>query len=376
MLALLGALVLAGSAVAAPVEDPILGVPLPTPAPEATPGIPLPTPTPVPVVEAPSPAPAQEAAPTPTPLPAVEASPAPAQEATPPPAPAPAPTPPPAAAPEAAPPPAPTPPTPTPEATPPPTPTPEANPPPTPAREPTLETPSTTRTPEAPAETPRSTLTAEGSAENRHPTPASEADGKSSPPPSLGTPQGPVGEGAPVLPFAPTGSLPTAFALGGAGKAPATWAAGPTSLGASAGAIAALGVTGLSCELSGLERRVTGNCTTGSVGAQRLNVASLVAVGSASAATSLAAAAVGAPGDSDPGGLAVGSRPPVSPAPGPAPGGASGGSAPGGAGLALSAFLTLGALLRLALPRAMRRLRLSCEPWLTACFVLIPERPG
>ena len=25
---------------------------------------------------------------------------------------------------------------------------------------------------------------------------------------------------------------------------------------------------------------------------------------------------------------------------------------------------------------ALRRLRLSCQPWRTACFVLIPERPG
>jgi len=39
-------------------------------------------------------------------------------------------------------------------------------------------------------------------------------------------------------------------------------------------------------------------------------------------------------------------------------------------------FLTLIGLLLLAAPRAMRRLRLSCEPWLTAFFVLIPERPG
>jgi hypothetical protein len=180
----------------------------------------------------------------------------------------------------------------------------------------------------------------------------------------------------PPLPPGPTGTLPTALALGGAGDGRAMSAAGPTSLGASTGAIAALGVTGLSCELSGLERRMSGNCTAGTVGAQRLNAASLVPVGSAAAATSLAAAMVGAPGDNDPGGLAVGNRPPVSPAPSPAPGGASGGSATGGSGLALSAFLTLGALLRLAPSRAMRRLRLSCEPWLTACFVLIPERPG
>jgi hypothetical protein len=47
-----------------------------------------------------------------------------------------------------------------------------------------------------------------------------------------------------------------------------------------------------------------------------------------------------------------------------------------GSGTALSIFLTLAGLLLMAAPRAMRRLRLSCQPWLTACFVLIPERPG
>jgi hypothetical protein len=121
---------------------------------------------------------------------------------------------------------------------------------------------------------------------------------------------------------------------------------------------------------------MTNNCAAGSARVQRFFATSLVPVGSADASTSLVAAIAGAPSDNDPGGLAGGSRPPVSPAPSPAPGGASGGSASGSSGLGLSAFLTLGALLRLALPRAMRRLRLSCEPWLTACFVLIPERPG
>jgi hypothetical protein len=78
--------------------------------------------------------------------------------------------------------------------------------------------------------------------------------------------------------------------------------------------------------------------------------------------------------DGDPGGSPVGSRSPVSP--GPAPGGASGCSASGGSGLSVSAFPTLAGLLLVAPSRAMRRLRLSRPPWLTACFVLIPERPG
>ncbi|HEY5046155.1 MAG TPA: hypothetical protein VII53_09900, partial [Solirubrobacteraceae bacterium] len=66
----------------------------------------------------------------------------------------------------------------------------------------------------------------------------------------------------------------------------------------------------------------------------------------------------------------------VTPPPGQAPGGAFGGSATGGSGVALSSFSSLAGLLLHAAPRAMRRLRLSCRPWLTAFFVLIPERPG
>jgi hypothetical protein len=93
------------------------------------------------------------------------------------------------------------------------------------------------------------------------------------------------------------------------------------------------------------------------------------------AAAALAAAAATVPGDQDPGGAAGGGRP-MTPAPGPAPGGASGGAAGGGSAVGLSGFLTFAALLLLAAPCAMRRLRLACQPWLTAFFVLIPERPG
>jgi hypothetical protein len=58
-----------------------------------------------------------------------------------------------------------------------------------------------------------------------------------------------------------------------------------------------------------------------------------------------------------------------------------GGSAPvSGAGatggLSGSALLALAALLLLAAPRAMRRLRLAAGSWRAAQFVLIPERPG
>jgi hypothetical protein len=169
--------------------------------------------------------------------------------------------------------------------------------------------------------------------------------------------------------------LPTPSAVGGPGKTASTLSASPASVGAAAGRIAAQQAVSLSCELAGLERSMSDRCIAASLGVQRFFATSLVPVGSANAGDSAAAATVKTPTDDDPGGSAVRSRPPVSPAPSPAPGGASGGSA-GASGLGLSASLTLGALLRMAPARAMRRLRLSCEPWLTACFALIPERPG
>ncbi len=66
------------------------------------------------------------------------------------------------------------------------------------------------------------------------------------------------------------------------------------------------------------------------------------------------------------------------PAPEPEPGGAGGGVAAGaaGGGVGMSGFLTFAALLLLAAPHALRRLRLSSRAFLTAFFVLIPERPG
>jgi hypothetical protein len=133
----------------------------------------------------------------------------------------------------------------------------------------------------------------------------------------------------------------------------------------------------LSCALSELVGRASG-CDAAWMGAQRLLSASsieLVATSSSSLPAPTIAAVSGAPGDDGHDGTAGGGHP-TGPAPAPAPGGAAGGSAVGGSGLALSAFLTLAGLLGLAAPRAMRRLRLSCQPWLTACFALIPERPG
>jgi hypothetical protein len=128
------------------------------------------------------------------------------------------------------------------------------------------------------------------------------------------------------------------------------------------------------CELSALGGPEAGGCAGGWLGAAAALTQAPVAIVSTDSA--LVPAVAGSSGDDSPGGTAGGGRP-LSPSPGPAPGGASGGVAAGGAGsVGLSGFLTLAGLLLLAAPRALRRLRLSCSPWLTAFFVLIPERPG
>lgn len=132
----------------------------------------------------------------------------------------------------------------------------------------------------------------------------------------------------------------------------------------------------LNCELSALGGRTTDNCTAGWLGTKRFLDTSSVSF--TPDAASIAAAIGGGlpPSGGHGGGSAVGNAP-VSPTPGPAPSGASGAAmGGGGGGVAPSAFLSLAGLLLLAAPRAMRRLRLSCRPLLTACFVLIPERPG
>jgi hypothetical protein len=202
-------------------------------------------------------------------------------------------------------------------------------------------------------------------------------EGKLSPlastPHDAATPPDTAGKAAPEVPSALNASPTRASTVGGPAKPSATSVAGRSSAGAPVGVTAARRAGNLSCELSALGGRMTDNCSAGWSGTQRLLSASRT--GSAAAAASFAAATRGAPTGADHDRSAVG-RPPVSPTPGPAPGGASGASAIGGSALGLSGFLTLLGLLLLGAPRAMRRLRLSCEPWLTACFVLIPERPG
>jgi hypothetical protein len=198
------------------------------------------------------------------------------------------------------------------------------------------------------------------------PVPGGEATPKIalSPPPAArqdAATSGAAGEAAPEVPSTPIVSLTRASTTG------------PASVGVAAGISAAHRAGDLTCEFPRLGGRMTDSCAAGWLSTQRFLSAS--PLGSATAAASLAAAPSGAPAGGVHDGSAAGS-PPVSPAPGPAPSGASGGSAVGASGLALSGFLTLAGLLLLGAPRAMRRLRLSCQPCLTACFVLIPERPG
>jgi outer membrane biosynthesis protein TonB len=152
-----------------------------------------------------------------------------------------------------------------------------------------------------------------------------------------------------------------------------TWAitGARTPLGPPPGATAAEFAASVGCRLSVLNAPIT-SCATGWLGTQGLFQRGPVSL---STAVSWPAQGKLAPSEGDHEDSAGATRP-ATPTPGPTPGGASPSAAVGGSGIALSAFLTLTGLLLLAAPRAMRRLRLSCEPWLTAFFVLIPERPG
>jgi outer membrane biosynthesis protein TonB len=182
---------------------------------------------------------------------------------------------------------------------------------------------------------------------------------------------GAAGEAAPEVPNALSESPTGTSSAGGPQEIPAT-SAQAASVGAPAGLTAAQRAGVLNCELSAVGVGMTNNCTARWLGGQRVLPGS--PMGIASAEASFAGATADPPAGGGHGGSAVG-NPPVSPGPGPAPSGASG-SPMGASGLALSGFLSLAGLLLLGAPRAMRRLRLSCQPWLTACFVLIPERPG
>jgi hypothetical protein len=178
----------------------------------------------------------------------------------------------------------------------------------------------------------------------------------------------PAGEGPPEIPTALIGSLTRASTGSGPGAGAAARCAGSGAPGSAAAPLS----QGLGCGLFSLGPPVPGNLAGSWLDSPHLLTGS--PMGLATPASSLAGAptAVSSVHGAH-GGSAVGS-PPASP-PGSGPGGSSG-SASGAPGLALSGFLTLAGLLLCGGPRAMRRLRLLCEPWLTAYFVLVPERPG
>ncbi len=133
---------------------------------------------------------------------------------------------------------------------------------------------------------------------------------------------------------------------------------------------------GSKCDLSGLAEPMTSNCTAEWLNTQSLSTSPALSL--AGPMISAITASAGTLATPNHGSSFVGGRQPdgPGPGPGPAPSGVSGGAAAGGSGVAFSGFVTLAGLLLLAAPRALRRLRLSFRPWLTAFFVLIPERPG
>jgi hypothetical protein len=184
----------------------------------------------------------------------------------------------------------------------------------------------------------------------------------------------PAAESAQEAAGAPSGSLLFFTTTSGTAGGPPSAQTGAASAGAPAVMVAAQLTKELSCGLSALGGREPQSCAGGWLGTQRLFSDSPADGVVALAASMVAATGAAPPSHGVHGGSAVGNAP-VGPAPPSAPGGASGAAA-GAPGLGLSSILTLAGLLLLAAPRAMRRLRLSCRPWLTACFVLIPERPG
>ncbi|MCW3068871.1 MAG: hypothetical protein JWL67_1496 [Solirubrobacterales bacterium] len=197
-------------------------------------------------------------------------------------------------------------------------------------------------------------------------------------PPGAGdaaTPNHVSGEAGQVTPGPSIGVLSAAAEAQAAEDASDGSSGGSAAGGAAAAAAIAQRPGSLSCELSALGGGPN-RCAPGLLVAEPLLSSSPTGLVSAVAALAVPATGKdGGPPDGGHGGSSV-LRPPVSPAPSPAPSGVSGGSATGPSGLALSGFLTLAGLLMLAAPRAMRRLRLTCQLRLTACFVLIPERPG
>ena len=150
---------------------------------------------------------------------------------------------------------------------------------------------------------------------------------------------------------------------------PTTSAASSVSVAALARTIAAQRAENFTRELGGLGASSTDAYTAG------LDSSSLISVAFVGDLATGTAARAGAPTPGRSGGPPGGGSP-IGPPPGSTPSGTFSAAAGGGSGTALSGFPTFAGHLLRAAPLAMRRLRLSFQPWLTAFFVLIPERPG
>jgi hypothetical protein len=182
------------------------------------------------------------------------------------------------------------------------------------------------------------------------------------------TADNPSGSVAAEVSGAVAGPVTTIFPFT-AEELPTTSAASSAYVAALARTIAAQRAEDFTRELGGLGASSTDTYTAG-FDSPRLISATFVeelAMGTAARA--------GAPAPGRSGGSPGGSSP-IGPPPGPTPSGTFGGAAGGGSGTALSGFSTFAGHLLLGAPLAMHRLRLSFQPWLTAFFVLIPERPG
>ncbi len=201
---------------------------------------------------------------------------------------------------------------------------------------------------------------------------SSSSDGSATQAPQDGAPHSEAAVAAEV-PSDVIGSL-TGAINGMSAAVLATIGPNAISLGQPAEASATLRNWEFRCELSAVGGLTSDNCSLGWMGAQRF-LSGTPASLAAAAASWEAAVTAGASADGSGHPRSVNGSTPASPAPSPVPGGASS-STMGAAGMGFSTFFTLAGL-RLPGPlRAIRRLRLSSEPWLTACFVLIPERPG
>jgi hypothetical protein len=125
-------------------------------------------------------------------------------------------------------------------------------------------------------------------------------------------------------------------------------------------------------ELGGLgSHSIDADTADGLDGPSLLSTSTAFVADLAGGVTSSAGAPAGGRSGGSPGGSS-----PIGPPPGPTPGGTFSGAAGAGAGVAVSGFPMFAGHLMRGAPVAMRRLRLSFRPWLTAFFVLIPERPG